>query len=75
MHLLVINYYTKLEIDSNYYTYTVDELRDSNIVLKIISGLPIIADRLSRIRAATFEDELKLLVSKHITQGWYIGRY
>ena len=56
-------------------TYTIDELRDSNIVSKIISGLPIIADRLSRIRAATFEDELRLLLSKHITQYWYIGRY
>ena len=45
-------------------------MRDSNIVLEILSDLPIATHRLSRIRAAILEDELGLLLSKYITQGW-----
>ena len=46
------------------------DMRDSNIVLEILSDLPIATDRLSRIRAAILEDELRLLLGKYITQGW-----
>ena len=36
----------------------------------MLSDLPIATDRLSRIKAAILEDELGLLLSKYITQGW-----
>ena len=45
-------------------------MRDSNNVLEILSDLPIVTDRLSRITAAILEDELELLLSKYIVQGW-----
>ena len=46
------------------------EMSDSNIVLEILSDLPVAADRLSRIRAAILEYELELLLIKYITQNW-----
>ena len=46
------------------------DMRDSNIVLEILSDLSIATDRLSRITAAILEDELGLLLSKYIAQGW-----
>ena len=49
---------------------TRDDMRDSNNVLEILSDLPIATDRLSRIKAAILEDELGLLLSKYIEQGW-----
>ena len=45
-------------------------MRDSNIVLEILSDLLIATDRLSRTRAAILEDELELLLSKYNEQGW-----
>ena len=41
-------------------------MRDSNIVLEILSDLPIAADRLSRIRAVIHEDDIRFLLSKYI---------
>ena len=49
---------------------TVDELKDSDFVLGLVDELPIATNRMNRIKAALLEDELGVLLSKYITQGW-----
>ena len=67
-HLVLADALSRSPVEEKFITR--GGMRDFNIVLEILSDLPIATDRLSRNRAAILEDELGLLLSKSITQGW-----